>query len=281
MSQKSDLWVRLLAGVLWVGLVGVVVGRTVRPYPVSESGLKTEFGSVVNPKNVVVGNHAIDIERTFVSVWLRVWRRSRGRFRFATNGTGFGRRNEVGLLANQPPDGSLTSEDYSTWWSVRLVYDLIFWWRPLSALQDGQNVSVYAGRASIVNTVNPNAHHARIGRIGQIESDTAGSNISPIFDLATGAKLQPLHAIKDQNPKSENSKDYLGAIIDPPSKTGFGYVLILFGLVIDYLGFCAFYNGWYRRTHQLRRGALGLAVGLGLIASSVFLLSQGYILAFF
>jgi hypothetical protein len=191
---------------------------------------------VVRAKDVVIANYPIKVKKALVGIdrpwsWCSDGTRRSDWLSLAINGSGCRRLwDNVWLCSSQSLNRRLTSKNYPARGSVRLIYDLVFWWRTLSAFQDGEDVPIYARSAPVVNTVDPKAHHAWIDRVGQIERNASGSNISPVFDLTTSSKLKPLDEVNYQYRKGERAQDYLGTIIQPARLRVLGYVLSSSGL---------------------------------------------------
>jgi hypothetical protein len=268
-------------------LVGIVVRRAIPPINRPNSVELTKLCAVRIAKSVVVHNHSVTVPllgslnlRSWGGYWSgcgrRYWlsarscwgwlRRNGCEWRVHSNSAS--RSYDINLRSEQNLTGRLVS-----WWNLRA-----FKRGTLHQLKLCANFAILPWRSTGIN--DSHKDDARSSILSYYLHGLDG-NIRPVFKLLGASKFQPLNQIEHEYSKGQNAQDYLSAIIEPPSKTVFGYVLILFGLVINYFGFCAFYKGWYRRTHQLSRGMLGLVAGLGLIAGSVLILGQGYILAFF
>jgi hypothetical protein len=167
-------------------------------------------------------------------------------------------------------------EEDSAFLPLSRINDSIFRGRRLPTLKHGLNVAISPRCPPRVDT-----HYEYIVSVREghsFKSHSPRDNIGAIFKRTGVPSLSPLHSIKQNHYEGKNSQNYLGAVIQPPGKTIFGYVLTLFGLVMKYFGFCALYKGWYRLTHGLQRGRLGLCLGLLFIAASVFVLCQGFYL---
>lgn len=277
-------------------LVSVVKGRTGLPFASSGDNVKTKSSSVGPLKDVFISNHPVSV-KVFLRLSLHILGWNQGRGRCSKRGWGSGGAflcivsSRLRLLCPEQfvrfrcTDISdklnrlkLGGKDVLARQFFRRVNNRVFWNRTLSLRYIADyNVALQSGCPTSINTNNINIPIRRVLSIWS-EYNALGYDISSILKLTSVAILPPLYRAENNDGKSQDTQNYLGAMIKPPGKTLLGYAFIILGLVINYFGYCALYKGWYRFSHGLHRGRLGLCVGLLFIAASALVLGHGFYL---